>query len=99
MRGPLRTFRRVVLPQISVSVVDRRHVRLHHVVRPGRDHDLLVRPGGNTLPVEMFLYLQKWQDPTIAALSTLLILFAVAARAGARPRAARPQPIPVDPEP
>jgi putative spermidine/putrescine transport system permease protein len=24
----------------------------------------------------MFLYMEKWQDPTIAALSTLLILFA-----------------------
>ena len=24
----------------------------------------------------MFLYLQKWQDPTIAALSVVLILFA-----------------------
>ena len=34
-------------------------------------------PGSNTLPVEMFLYLQKWQDPTIAALSSLLILFAI----------------------
>jgi putative spermidine/putrescine transport system permease protein len=38
----------------------------------------MVRTGSNTLPVEMFLYLQKWQDPTIAALSTLLILFAIA---------------------
>jgi putative spermidine/putrescine transport system permease protein len=37
-----------------------------------------VRTGSNTLPVEMFLYLQKWQDPTIAALSSLLILFAIA---------------------
>ena len=36
----------------------------------------LVRPGSNTLPIEMFLYLQKWQDPTIAALSVVLILFA-----------------------
>jgi putative spermidine/putrescine transport system permease protein len=30
----------------------------------------------------MFLYLQKWQDPTIAALSTLLILFAIVIVAG-----------------
>jgi putative spermidine/putrescine transport system permease protein len=35
-----------------------------------------VRPGANTLPIEMYLYLQKWQDPTIAALSVVLILFA-----------------------
>ena len=38
----------------------------------------LVRAGDNTLPIEMFLYLQKWQDPTIAALSTVLIAFALA---------------------
>jgi len=36
----------------------------------------LVRGGNNTLPIEMFLYMEKWQDPTIAALSTLLIVFA-----------------------
>jgi len=36
----------------------------------------LVRPGQSTLPIEMFLYLQKWQDPTIAALSSILILAA-----------------------
>ena len=38
--GPIRTFFRIILPQISLSLVDRRPVRLHHVVRPGRDHDL-----------------------------------------------------------
>jgi putative spermidine/putrescine transport system permease protein len=37
----------------------------------------LVRPGNSTLPIEMFLYLQKWQDPTIAALSTVLIVFSI----------------------
>ena len=30
------------------------------------------------LPIEMFLYMEKWQDPTVAALSALLILFALA---------------------
>ena len=29
---------------------------------------------GRTLPVEMFLFLERRQDPTLAALSTLLIL-------------------------
>jgi len=38
----------------------------------------LVRPGVTTLPVQMFLYMETFQDPTMAALSTLLIL-AVAA--------------------
>jgi ABC-type spermidine/putrescine transport system permease subunit II len=27
----------------------------------------------NTLPVSMFIYMEKYQDPTLAALSTLLI--------------------------
>ncbi|HYM69804.1 MAG TPA: ABC transporter permease [bacterium] len=34
----------------------------------------LVRPGMTTLPVQMFLYMETFQDPTMAALSTLLIL-------------------------
>jgi ABC-type spermidine/putrescine transport system permease subunit II len=34
----------------------------------------LVRPGVTTLPVQMFLYMETFQDPTMAALSTLLIL-------------------------
>lgn len=34
----------------------------------------LVRPGMTTLPVRMFLYMETFQDPTMAALSTLLIL-------------------------
>jgi putative spermidine/putrescine transport system permease protein len=36
----------------------------------------LTRGENNTLPIEMFLYMEKWQDPTVAALSSLLILFA-----------------------
>jgi len=39
----------------------------------------LTRGENNTLPIEMFLYMEKWQDPTIAALSTLLIVFAALA--------------------
>jgi putative spermidine/putrescine transport system permease protein len=33
----------------------------------------LVRPANNTLPIEMFLYVQEQQNPTLAALSTMLI--------------------------
>ena len=38
----------------------------------------LVRPGMMTLPVRMFLYMETFQDPTMAALSTILILGAAA---------------------
>ena len=43
----------------------------------------LTRGANNTLPIEMFLYMEKWQDPTIAALSALLILFAFTLVVGA----------------
>jgi putative spermidine/putrescine transport system permease protein len=44
----------------------------------------LLSPGEQTLPVWMFTYMQKYQDPTLAALSTLLIGFSliIAAIAG-----------------
>jgi ABC-type spermidine/putrescine transport system permease subunit II len=35
-----------------------------------------------TLPVAMFYYLQRQQDPVIAALSTFLIVIALAVAAG-----------------
>jgi putative spermidine/putrescine transport system permease protein len=35
----------------------------------------LTRPAINTLPVEMLIYAEQYQDPTLAALSALLILF------------------------
>jgi putative spermidine/putrescine transport system permease protein len=76
--GPVETFFRVILPEISVSVVVAGVFAFVTSFDQVETTLFLVRPGDNTLPVEMFLYLQKWQDPTIAALSTVLILFAVA---------------------
>jgi putative spermidine/putrescine transport system permease protein len=37
----------------------------------------LVRPANNTLPIEMFLYVQEQQNPTLAALSSMLIALTV----------------------
>ena len=73
--GPIAAFFRVILPQIWVGMsvaalfaffisFDQVEVTL-----------FLARPGVSTLPVEMFLFLQKWQDPTIAALSTVIVGF------------------------
>jgi len=76
--GPLETFFRVILPEISVSMVVAAVFAFVTSFDQVETTLFLVRPGDNTLPIEMFLYLQKWQDPTIAALSTVLILFAVA---------------------
>jgi len=38
----------------------------------------LLAPGEQTLPVWMFTYMQKYQDPTLAALATILILISLA---------------------
>jgi putative spermidine/putrescine transport system permease protein len=76
--GPVRTFFRVILPQISVSVTIAGLFAFITSFDQVETTIFMVRTGSNTLPVEMFLYLQKWQDPTIAALSSLLILFAIA---------------------
>jgi len=76
--GPVRTFFRVSLPQISLSVAIAGVLAFITSFDQVETTIFMVRTGSNTLPVEVFLYLQKWQDPTIAALSTLLILFAIA---------------------
>jgi len=75
--GPIRTFFRIILPQISLSLVIAGLFAFITSFDQVETTIFMVRAGSNTLPVEMFLYLQKWQDPTIAALSSLLILFAI----------------------
>ncbi|WP_210495239.1 ABC transporter permease [Microvirga antarctica] len=79
---PLQTFIRVVLPEISVSMVVAAVFAFVTSFDQVETTLFLVRTDSNTLPIEMFLYLQKWQDPTIAALSSVLILFAVSIVAG-----------------
>ncbi|MBJ6986180.1 ABC transporter permease [Devosia sp. MC521] len=74
---PVRAFTKVVMPQISVSMVVSALFAFMTSFDQVETTLFLVRAGANTLPIEMFLYLQKWQDPTIAALSSLLILFAI----------------------
>jgi putative spermidine/putrescine transport system permease protein len=74
---PLRSFRKVVLPQISTSMIIAGIFAWITSFDQVESTIFLVRAGTTTLPIEMFLYLQKWQDPTIAALSSLLILFAI----------------------
>jgi putative spermidine/putrescine transport system permease protein len=79
---PLQTFVRVVLPEISVSMVVAAVFAFVTSFDQVETTLFLVRTDTNTLPIEMFLYLQKWQDPTIAALSSVLILFAISIVAG-----------------
>lgn len=74
--GPVETFVRVVLPQIRTGLVISGLFAWIVSFDQVETTLFLVRPGDTTLPIEMFLYLQKWQDPTIAALSAVLIGFA-----------------------
>lgn len=74
--GPIQTFFRVVLPQIWVGMAIAALFAFFISFDQVEVTLFLARPGVSTLPVEMFLFLQKWQDPTIAALSTIIVGFA-----------------------
>jgi putative spermidine/putrescine transport system permease protein len=71
---PLTIFRKIVMPQISTALIVAGLFAFIISFDQVETSLFLVRPENNTLPIEMFLYMEKWQDPTIAALSTLLIL-------------------------
>jgi putative spermidine/putrescine transport system permease protein len=72
---PLTTFFRIVLPQIRVGMMVSALFAFIVSFDQVETSIFLVRGDNNTLPIEMYLYLERWQDPAIAALSTLLILF------------------------
>lgn len=71
--GPLRTLWKVTLPQIRAGLV----VAVVFAFITSFDETeasvFLVRPANMTLPIQMFLYMEQYQNPTLAALSTVLI--------------------------
>ncbi len=67
---------RIVLPQIRSGLIISGLLAFTVSFDQVESSIFLTRGENNTLPIEMFLYMEKWQDPTIAALSTMLILFA-----------------------
>jgi putative spermidine/putrescine transport system permease protein len=67
---------RIVLPQIRSGLIISALFAFIVSFDQVESSIFLTRGENNTLPIEMFLYMEKWQDPTIAALSTLLIGFA-----------------------
>ena len=71
------TFSRIVLPQILPGLSIAGLFAFITSFDQVETSLFLVRPVNNTLPIEMFLYMERWQDPTIAALSTLLIALSV----------------------
>lgn len=74
--GPLTVLWRIVLPQVRPGLAVGALLAFIVSFDQVESSIFLVRGANNTLPIEMFLYMEKWQDPTIAALSTVLILFA-----------------------
>src|SRR5881396_51112 len=71
--GPLRTFWSVTLPQIRAGLVVAAVFAFITSFDETEASIFLVRPANTTLPIQMFLYLEQYQNPTLAALSTLLI--------------------------
>lgn len=74
---------RIVLPQIRAGLAISALLAFIVSFDQVESSIFLTRGENNTLPIEMFLYMEKWQDPTIAALSALLIVFAALLVAGA----------------
>ena len=73
----LNTFIRIVLPQIWPGLLVAGLFAFITSFDQVETSLFLVRSANNTLPIEMFLYMERWQDPTIAALSTMLVALSV----------------------
>jgi putative spermidine/putrescine transport system permease protein len=76
--APLVTFWRVTLPQIRTGLAVSGFFAFIISWDQVETSLFLVKTENMTLPVAMFYYLQRQQDPVIAALSTFLIAIAVA---------------------
>lgn len=76
---PLRTFFRVTLPQMQTGLIVAGLFAFIMSFDELETSLFLVRPDNNTLPIEMFLYVQEYQNPTLAALSTMLIAATIVA--------------------
>lgn len=74
---PLQAFRLTVLPQLRGGVIVAGIFAFITSFDELETSLFLTRPAVNTLPIEMYFYLDQYQDPTLAAVSTLLILFSV----------------------
>ncbi len=76
--SPLRTFFLVVMPNIRSGIVAAFILSFITSFNNVPISLFLTGPGVATLPIRMMLYMEYNYDPTIAALSTLLIIFTVA---------------------
>lgn len=75
--GPLRTFLRITLPQVRAGLAVSALLAFTLSFDEVETSIFLVRRENITLPVAMLNYMLSYQDPTIAALSTLLLLMSI----------------------
>lgn len=73
--GPARTFFRVVLPSIAPSIVSGAIFAFVISFDEAVVTLLLVGPQFETLPVTIFTHVQYSNDPSVAAISTVIVLF------------------------
>jgi putative spermidine/putrescine transport system permease protein len=71
--NPLQTFWKVTLPQMRTGFVVAGLFAFITSFDEVEAALFLVRPATNTLPIEMFLYLEQRQTPALAAVSSILI--------------------------
>ncbi|GGG85588.1 ABC transporter permease [Paenibacillus radicis (ex Gao et al. 2016)] len=75
--GPFRIFFTVTLPQLRLSLLLAGSIAFVFTFDQVETALLILRQGSYTLPIQLFLYMEKWQDPTVAVVSVVLIAFAL----------------------
>lgn len=76
-RGPFRAFMSTVLPLIVPALLVATVFSFMVSFDELESSLFMATVSGNTLPVQMFIYLETSLDPTLAALSTLLLAFTI----------------------
>lgn len=76
--GPIRTFFLVTLPQMRIALLSASFFCFITSFDEVETTLFLVQPAVKTLPVALYHYLESRQDPTIAAVSSLMIAIAFA---------------------
>lgn len=74
---PFTAFLRILVPQIAVATVLAAALGFIVSFDQVEASLLLVRSTNYTLPIEMMIYMEKYQDPTIAALSSVLLILVI----------------------
>lgn len=75
--GPLTTFFRITLPMIQPGILAASMLSFITSFNNVSLSLFLTGPGVSTLPIQMFIYGENTFDPTVAALSALLLLLTV----------------------